>query len=127
MLSISLEPDEYITIGDDIVVKVHKMARGRCFLGIEADRSVPIVRSAVRERSGLPAPECITPQPPRKKVRRNPDTVYRWSDDRERALRNLQKVADRLEESGDEQEAKIVRMQLAQLVPAAWENTLPNQ
>ncbi len=127
MLSISLEPDEYITIGDDIVVKVHKMARGRCFLSIEADRSVPIVRSAVRERSGLPAPECITPQPPRKKVRRNPDTVYRWSDDRERALRNLQKVADRLEESGDEQEAKIVRMQLAQLVPAAWENTLPNQ
>ena len=47
MLSVSLEQGEYITIGGDIVVKVSKMARGRCFLAIEADRSLPIVRSAV--------------------------------------------------------------------------------
>ena len=59
MLSISLGPEEYVTIGDDIVVKVSRMAKGRCFLAIEADRTVPIVRGTVREREGAPPPECI--------------------------------------------------------------------
>lgn len=62
MLSVSLEQGEYITIGGDIVVKVSKMARGRCFLAIEADRSLPIVRSAVLERDGTPPPACIISQ-----------------------------------------------------------------
>jgi preprotein translocase subunit YajC len=63
MLAISLEPDEYITINGDIVVKVSKIAKGRCFLAIEADRSIPIVRSAVLERNGTPPPACIIPNP----------------------------------------------------------------
>lgn len=63
MLAISLEPDEYITINGDIVVKVSKIAKGRCFLAIEADRSIPIVRSAVLERTGTPPPACIIPNP----------------------------------------------------------------
>lgn len=59
MLSISLEPEEYVTIGD-VVVKFTKVARGRCFLAIEADRSIPIVRGKVLERNGTPPPACIT-------------------------------------------------------------------
>ncbi len=58
MLSISLGPEEYVTIGD-VVVKFTKVARGRCFLAIEADRSVPIVRGKVLERNGTPPPDCI--------------------------------------------------------------------
>ena len=69
MLAISLEPGEYVTIGDDIVVKVAKMVNGRCFLAIEADKRVPIVRSAVRERNGTPPPACITSLIPEKKFR----------------------------------------------------------
>ena len=60
MLSMSLEPEEYITIGDGIVVKFTRFARGRCFLAVEADKSVPIVRGKVLERNGTPPPECIT-------------------------------------------------------------------
>ena len=63
MLAISLEPGEYITIGEGIVVKVSKIGRGRCFLAVEADRSLPIVRGEVRERRGLPPPDCITAPP----------------------------------------------------------------
>ena len=42
---------------------VSKIAKGRCFLAIEADRSIPIVRSAVLERNGTPPPACIIPNP----------------------------------------------------------------
>ena len=58
MLSISLEPEEYVTIGD-IVVKFTRADRGRCFLAIQADKSVPIVRGTVLERNGMPPPKCI--------------------------------------------------------------------
>ena len=67
MLSISLAPDEYITINGDIVVKVSKIARGRCFLAIEADRDIPILRSSVLERNGTPRPSCIKPNLSHKK------------------------------------------------------------
>ncbi len=67
MLSISLAPDEYITINGDIVVKVSKIARGRCFLAIEADRDIPILRSSVLERNGTPPPSCIKPNLSHKK------------------------------------------------------------
>ena len=69
MLSISLTPEQYVTIGEDIVVKVSRMEGGRCILAIEADRSIPIVRSTLRERAGTPPPKCIASQPPKKKFR----------------------------------------------------------
>jgi len=122
MLALSLEPNEYITINGDIIVKVSKMARGRCFLAIEADRSIPIVRSAALERSGRPTPECLKDHKdhaPQKKSRRKPSAAIRWTDGREQAARILEKMADRLERKGDGEEAKILRTQLNQLVPDA--------
>ncbi|MCI8303043.1 MAG: carbon storage regulator [Lawsonibacter sp.] len=127
MLSITLEPGEYITIGGSTVVKVSKLANGRCFLAVEADRSLPIVRSAVLERSGMPAPRCITSQPPRKKPRYKSDAVFCWNDDRERAVRMIQKVADRLEQGGSKDAAKILRIQVDQLLPDMWEENLAKQ
>ena len=121
MLSISLEPEQYVTIGDDIVVKVSKMAGGRCILAIEADRSLPIVRSVIRERDGAPPPACITSQPPRKRHRHRPDAAFYWNSDRVRAVSALEKVAERLERNGSGEEARILRTQLEQIVPAAWE------
>ncbi len=58
MLSISLEPEEYVVIGD-VVVKFTRADRGRCFLAIQADKSVPIIRGAILERNGMPPPPCI--------------------------------------------------------------------
>ena len=120
MLSLSLLPEEYITIGGNIVVKVTKIAGGRCLLSVGADRSVPIVRGEVLERDGTPPPECIAAKPPRKKPRYKPDAAFRWNDDRERAVRALEALADRL---GGE-DAKTIRAQLEQLVPAPWEQEI---
>ena len=122
MLSLSLETNEYITIGKDIVVSFDGMSKGRCYLGIEADRSIPIVRSEILERNGTPPPACIASRPPRKKPKYRPDTLYRWNDDRERAVRTMRKIADRLEQNGAADEAKILRRQLEQLIPAVWED-----
>jgi len=121
MLAISLEPEEYITIGDDIVVKFSKAARGRCFLAVEADRSIPIVRGAVRERNGTPPPACITTHAPRKKPAPRPEPLLRWNGDRERAARAMEQLADLLEERGEKAEAQALRGQLARLVPAPGE------
>ena len=107
MLAISLEPGEYLTINGDIVVKLSKIARGRCFLAIEADRSVPIVRGAVLERNGTPPPTCIQ-NPPRKKSWK-PGLTFRWDDSRERAVNKLEALARRLEDSGAVEEAKLDR------------------
>lgn len=60
MLSISLQPNEYITIGD-IVVKLSRLSGDRCYLAIEADKSIPIVRGTVLEREGGTRPACLTP------------------------------------------------------------------
>lgn len=124
MLSISLEPGEYITIGDSAVVMVSRLLRGRCFLAIEADRSIPIVRSAVLERNGTPPPSCVVKLPPRKRPKYKHDAVFQWNNDRERAARIIQKAADHLEESGDGDTAKLLRAQLEQLVPQTWEEEL---
>lgn len=122
MLSISLEPEEYFTINGDIVIKFSKMTRGRCFLAIQADRSIPIVRGEVLERNGTPPPACITARPPRKKHRYRPEAVFRWNEDRERAVRAMEKIADRLEQNGSGGEADSLRRQIEQIVPAAWED-----
>jgi len=124
MLSISLEPGQYVTIGEEIVVKVSKMIGGRCILAIEADRSMPIVRSVIRERDGTPPPACIAKLPPNKKRRHRPDALFRWNDDRERAVSTLEKIAKHLEQNGSGEEAKILRAQLEQIVPAIWEDEI---
>jgi len=121
MLSISLEPEQYVTIGDNIVVQVSRMVGGRCILAIEADRSLPIVRSAIHERVGTPPPACIAKQPPRKKHRYRVDAVFHWNEDRERAVSKLERMAERLERNGSGEEARILRTQIEQIVPAIWE------
>ncbi|NBI68963.1 carbon storage regulator, partial [Pseudoflavonifractor sp. 60] len=43
---------------------------------------------------------------------------------RERAVGRLEQVAQRLEENGSAEEAKFLRDQLSQIVPALWEDDL---
>ncbi len=122
MLKLTLLPDEYLMIGDNTVVQLARIAGGRADLAIDAPRTVPIVRGAVLERDGGQRPACLAP-PARTKARYHRDQIFRWNDDRERAVRVMKRVIDRLEENGAGDEAGILRTQLDRLIPAFWEES----
>ena len=126
MLKLSLLPDEYLVINDSIVVQLSRVAGGRADLAIDAPKSVPIVRGAVLERNGGMRPGCLAP-PPRKKARTYRDQVFRWNDDREKAVRTMKQVLYRLEQKGSTEEAEILRTQLNRIIPAFWEEDLAAQ
>ncbi len=121
MLVLSLSQDDYFTIDDDIVIRVSNITSNRCSLGIKADPSIPIVRGAVRERSGEVRPECVS-NPPRKKHRYRKDALFYWNSSREKAVKVLERLADHLEEKGSSEEARLLRVQLDQLIPNFWED-----
>ena len=124
MLKLTLLPDEYLTVNGDIVVQLLRVAGGRADVAVEAPREMPIVRGAVLERSGGQRPACLAP-PPKKKPRYYRDQVFRWNDDRERAVRVMKQTLDRLEQKGSREEAEILRRQLDRIVPAFWESEVP--
>ena len=126
MLKLTLLPDEYLTVGNSIVVQLLRVSGGRADVAIEAPRTVPVVRGAVLERQGGKRPACLEP-PPKKKARYYRDQVFRWNDDRERAVRAMLKVMDRLGENGAGEEADILRAQLERIIPAVWETDLAAQ
>ena len=123
MLKLTLLPDEYLMIGDSIVVQLSRVAGGRADLAIDAPRTVPIVRGVVLERDGGQRPACLAP-PARTKARYHRDRIFRWNDDRERAVRVMKRVIDRLEENGADDEAGVLRTQLDRIIPAFWEEDL---
>ena len=123
MLKLTLLPDEYLMIGDSIVVQLSRVAGGRADLAIDAPRTVPIVRGVVLERDGGQRPACLAP-PARTKARYHRDQIFRWNDDRERAVRVMKRVIDRLEENGAGDEAGVLRTQLDRIIPAFWEEDL---
>ena len=122
MLFRSVVPDHQVFVGDNTVVQLARIAGGRADLAIDAPRTVPIVRGAVLERDGGQRPACLAP-PARTKARYHRDQIFRWNDDRERAVRVMKRVIDRLEENGAGDEAGILRTQLDRLIPAFWEES----
>jgi len=50
--------------------------------------------------------------------------VFRWNEDRERAVSKLERMAERLEQNGSDEEARILRAQIEQIVPAIWEEEI---
>ena len=126
MLKLSLLPEEYLTINEDIVVQLIRVAGGRASLAIHAGREIPIVRGTVLEQEGKERPACLLP-PSGRKARYYRDQVFRWNDDRERAVRAMKLVFDRLEENGSDEEAEALRKQLDRIIPAFWEDDLAAQ
>lgn len=57
MLVLSRRVNEEIVIGDNIVVKVLDVGRGRIRLGIEAPRDVPVKRSELLPVQAASVPE----------------------------------------------------------------------
>lgn len=126
MLKLTLLPEDYLTIGDDIVVQLKRVAGGRADVAVAAPRSMAIVRGAVLERNGGKRPACLE-APLGKKARYTRDQVFRWNDDRERAVRVMKQTLDRLEEAGAGEEIKVLRTQLDRIIPAFWEDDLAAQ
>ena len=123
MLKLTLLPEEYLLINDSIVVQLKRVAGGRVDVAIEAPREFPIVRGAVLERNGGKRPDCLAP-PSGKKARYYRDQVFRWNDDRERAVRVMKQVLDQLEQDGSIDAAQLLRTQLDRIIPTFWEEDL---
>ena len=124
MLKLTLLPDEYLTINGDIVVQLKRVAGGRADVAVDAPREMPVVRGTLLERQGGERPACLAP-PARKMGRTYRDQIFRWNDDRERAVRVMKQTLDRLEQKGSREEAEILRRQLDRIVPAFWESEVP--
>lgn len=124
MLCITMKRGEYFTVGGDTVILFDQLSGERAHLTIHAPREVPIVRGEALERRGGQRPACLAKLPPRKKPKYKPAAAFLWNDGRERAVQALETLAARLEESGGTEEAKLLREQLRQLVPAPWEEEL---
>ena len=127
MLCITMRRGEYFTVDGDTVILVDQLSGERAHLTIHAPRDVAIVRGAVLERSGNPPPACLAELSARKRAKYRPEAVFRWNIEREKAVRRMEQVAERLEKSGSMEEAEILRAQLAQIVPAVWEDDLSIQ
>ena len=127
MLCITMRRGEYFTVDGDTVILVDQLSGERAHLTIHAPRDVAIVRGAVLERSGNPPPACLAELSARKRAKYRPEAVFRWNSEREKAVRRMELVAERLEKSGSMEEAEILRAQLAQIVPAVWEDDLSIQ
>ena len=123
MLKLTLLPDEYLTINGDIVVQLKRVAGGRADVAVDAPREMPVVRGTLLERQGGERPACLAP-PPKKKGRTYRDQIFRWNDDRERAVKTMRQVMDRLEQNGSADEARVLRRQLERIIPAVWEDDL---
>lgn len=63
MLSLTLATGEYLTIGDQVVIQIDRVAGDHCKLTIQAPREVPVVRGEVLERNGGERPECVFDSP----------------------------------------------------------------
>lgn len=123
MLKLSLLPEEYLTINGDIVIQLSRVAGGRAFLAIEADRTVPVIRGEVLERQGGQRPACLAP-PSGKAFRHFRDRYFPWNDDRERAVRAMKQVFDQLERDGAAEAAQTLRTQLDRILPQFWEKEI---
>ena len=126
MLKLTMIADEYITIGGGVVVQLIRAAGGRADVAVEAPREVPIVRGTVLERQGGQRPACLDP-PPKRRARRRKDQIFRWNDDKERAVRVMERALERLDQSGAGEDVKVLRAQLERIVPAVWEEDLAAQ
>lgn len=126
MLKLSLLPEEYLTINGDIVIQLSRVAGGRAYLAIEADRSVPVIRGEVLERQGGERPACLA-SPSGKAFRHSRDRYFPWNDDRERAVRAMKRVFDQLEQGGAAETAQALRTQLDRIIPAFWEDEITPQ
>lgn len=121
MLKLTMYPDDYLTISDNIVIHLTRAAGGHADVAIDAPREIPVLRGAVFERQGGQRPACLYP-PMKKKPRYYRDKFFPWNDDRERAVRLMKQIFDQLEQGGLADEVGVLREQLEYIIPRFWED-----
>ncbi len=109
MLSLTLLPGEYLTIGDDVVLQYDSTTGDRCRLDISAPREVPILRGEVRERNGISRPACVH-EKPRWHRREVP-----WDRSKAQALSAMRKLLSEMD--GGDDNVQALRRQLNHLFP----------
>ena len=107
---LSMQPDEYLTINGNIVIHLHQINGGRARLGIDADRSVPILRGAVHERTGGERPPCLD------KLSHARRTLNPQKSPREQAEEQVWAALEQLDRPGNEEEVTRLREQLKRLI-----------
>lgn len=111
MLSLTIAPGEYLTIGENVVVQMECVAGDRCKIAIHAPREIPIVRGEVLERMGGKRPACVFSD-----VRRYRREVP-WNRSKAQALNAMRKVLSGMD--GEDDDVKALRRQLNHIFPPA--------
>lgn len=124
MLKLTLHTDDYLSISDNIVIQLSRIAGGHAEVAVHAPRDVPVLRGSVLERLGGERPACLAP--PKRKKKYSRDRYFPWNDDRERAVKIMKQVIDRMDENGAGEDAAVLRKQLDRLVPPVWEDEVKN-
>ncbi len=115
MLSLSLLPGEYLTIGDNVVVQVDRMVGDRCKLVINAPREILIVRGTVLEREGGERPGCVFDG-----FRwRKPEIS--WDRSKAQALSAMRRLLSEMD--GGDSNVQTLRRQLDHMFPENKEQT----
>ena len=109
MLCLALTPGEYLTIGNDVVVQLDRMAGDRCKLVIQAPKEVPVLRGAVLERTGGKRPECIFNAP------RWYKPEIPWDRSKAQALNAMRKLLSEMD--GRDDDVKALQRQLDHMFP----------
>jgi len=109
MLCLALTPGEYLTIGENVVVQVDRMAGDRCKLIIDAPREIPVVRGKALERSGGERPGCVFEAP----RWHRPDVP--WNRSKQQALTAMRALLDRMD--GRDSDVQALRRQLNHMFP----------
>lgn len=66
MLHLNLREGEYITINDNVTIKIRSVEGKYAYLSIDAPREIPVVRGKVLERMGNKRPSWVDTLPARK-------------------------------------------------------------
>lgn len=109
MLCLQLQPGEYLTIGENVVLQYDCTSGERCKLVINAPREISVVRGAVLERNGEARPDCVF-----EKTRYVKRTVP-WDRSKAQALSAMRKMLSQM--NGNDSKVKALRRQLDHMFP----------
>ncbi len=119
MLSLGLKQGEYLTIGDNVVVQLDRIAGDRCKLVIEAPRQIPVVRGTVLEREGGERPGCVFDAP------RWHRREIAWDRSKAQALSAMRTLLGKMDDRNCDVQA--LRRQLNHMFPPAQGEETPSE
>lgn len=109
MLFLALTPGDYLTIGDDVVIQLDKLAGNRCKLAVQAPKEVPVLRGKVLERAGGERPGYLMDG-----SRWHRKEIV-WSRSKEQALAAMRRQLSQMD--GRDDGVKALRRQLNHMFP----------